>query len=974
MKFYKAVAAAVAAVVFSSLLVAGPAQAADCTDWVFLGARGSGEPANAPASGVGTKLDGLYQGIKQRVEEEGLTMRAEGVVYPAVPISGSLSAIATAITALLPIGKKYRKSVAEGAAAFQQQISTNRTSCPNSRIILAGYSQGGEALNIASYKLSPSDKASIGGVFIYGDPWFNADDKIANVGTYDPYHHGLFNRRGIWEQDGFNNAVSICNGADPVCNSTAIGPDGKPYRDVQYLRDYYLAHGITDPFEPHTTGIQNVQRDTALLAQQMGLTGIDTPELGTADVYSFVINAGDFIADIGQAVDSVIAAADAISTKNANAIFQLDIVMNPESTDERGNTVAGYGTGYASKEGYKELFLSVRSDVTQYTLVTSTDTDVRNMVTNGIHWLRGWQEPKTLVFVSSTAPKSEYMPELISDAKEAGVSVFQADLKTGILDPVGRQSRQSAPSAQDTSSAESDMSALTEATGGAVFTGSDAITRAGAAAAARPQVTMSRSPGATAGQPVQFSAVDSYPDLQNTATEYVWNFGTGTPVGQWDLTTATPEVQTVFPAAGTYDVQMKAVTAEGVGHILSEKVTVVASTGAVPSRVTALTAVPTADSVSLSWPSDPTATIYQVLDANGVIVDSFGASANVGPVLTWVQRQLPLGTKSTFSVRAGNAFGMSPLGTAVSTTTAPAAVLSADSRVTSSGYESVAGDVWVKGSFTCASGDRYSGSIIATGNVSVGTDCAVAGNVIAGGSVTLARYSAVEGDVRSVGVVTAQDTTARVDGDANSRTTASIANSSTSFATLVGGTLTVNDTTVVTPAAPTKPSVVVPTSTMSWKDFRAQIVTALKSANPAFVDTMSACALPFIDASAPVRITTKTVVNATQASSGCASVDLGAASFELAADLTIYTTAASQAHGTRPLTAVSVDAAPRKLSILSVAGALNLNKGIKGGVFSLITGGVITIGIGSDFVGTAHGGTVALNGYGVVRHPAKAGG
>lgn len=116
---------------------AGVAQAdPGCPDVHWFGAAGSGQrdgdlTANA---GMGDDIYQSYRDLQKLVERDGRTMTAEAVEYPAVPVPDDDGGIGEWLG--------FMGSVDAGATALGNQYAAFTQRCPESKVVLAGYSQG----------------------------------------------------------------------------------------------------------------------------------------------------------------------------------------------------------------------------------------------------------------------------------------------------------------------------------------------------------------------------------------------------------------------------------------------------------------------------------------------------------------------------------------------------------------------------------------------------------------------------------------------------------------------------------------------------------------------------------------------------------------------------------------------------------------------------------------------------------------
>ena len=119
------------------LALAGATASADpgCPDVHWIGAAGSGErgPEATINGGMGRVVYQSFNALKQLVEQDGRTITAEAVEYPAieVPEDGGMLDWAN-----------FMGSVDTGAAALGGQYESFVQRCPATKVVLAGYSQG----------------------------------------------------------------------------------------------------------------------------------------------------------------------------------------------------------------------------------------------------------------------------------------------------------------------------------------------------------------------------------------------------------------------------------------------------------------------------------------------------------------------------------------------------------------------------------------------------------------------------------------------------------------------------------------------------------------------------------------------------------------------------------------------------------------------------------------------------------------
>ena len=150
-----ACAAAVAGAAFVGL-TAGTAHAdPGCPDVHWIGAAGSGERVDPTAdAGMGRVTFQSYRDLARLLQEDGRTITAEAVEYPAVavPVDGDLMGWAG-----------FMNSVDAGAAALGAQYASFAQRCPATKVVLAGYSQGAMVVhrNLQALADSPNVAAAL---------------------------------------------------------------------------------------------------------------------------------------------------------------------------------------------------------------------------------------------------------------------------------------------------------------------------------------------------------------------------------------------------------------------------------------------------------------------------------------------------------------------------------------------------------------------------------------------------------------------------------------------------------------------------------------------------------------------------------------------------------------------------------------------------------------------------------------------
>src|SRR5215212_2761759 len=217
------VAACAAAVAGSALLgfASGTANAAPgCPDVHWMGAAGSGERTDYEVvqnEGMGAIVNQSYQALAQQLAQEGRTITAEAVNYPAEDVPADAG-----------VGDwlDYMGSVDAGTAALGAQYANFTARCPESKVVLAGYSQGAMAVhrNLVTIGANPNMAAAL----LIADGDRHPDDTTVNIGTAstDPEKTGgaaqdwpiLAHAPAILPANIGVRTISVCDAGDAVCD------------------------------------------------------------------------------------------------------------------------------------------------------------------------------------------------------------------------------------------------------------------------------------------------------------------------------------------------------------------------------------------------------------------------------------------------------------------------------------------------------------------------------------------------------------------------------------------------------------------------------------------------------------------------------------------------------------------------------------------------------------------------------------
>jgi Mg-chelatase subunit ChlD len=630
-------------------------RAAGCPEYEFIGARGSGESAQPNTSypayaadnhyGMGTVIFDTYSRLIGLVGAD--RVAAYGVHYPAVGLTDSISDYMNAAGAFLhiePLGS-YTDSVRQGTQDVQNHIESMHASCASTRFILAGYSQGAQAVGDALQTMPAADRQLVAGATFFGDPLFNAESWSSKAS--DSEHFGVLGVRSEWDASLFGHVFSYCQPHDPICGISKKA--SIPLVGDIYYRDFPWFRG----FGPHGDYIP--KGDTTDAARQLArLLGAATPSAGTVplDLVFAIDTTGSMGGIIGQVKNNVTSLAQSIAAASSNYRFALvDYKDGPEQGDPyRAQVDLGFTTDV-------QAFSNATATLSAY-----GGGDYPESVYSGVMMALNlpWRDGvKKAVIVIGDAPGKD--PEPVT-----GYTLATVQAKALAVDPAQVYTVAASLSSDVTGF----MAALANATGGttAQTNGSTDVVSALQSSI----VAVGSAPVADAGgpytgivnDPVTFSAGGSRDDSENI-THYDWDFNGD---GVYDVTTDSPITSHAFVVAGTYQVTLRTRSASGLAGIATSTVTVT-NAPALPGPVQALTATPGDGTVTLQWTegSGGTPAWYTITDGAGTVLDRVSAEPDGSAPTGWVDQNLANGTSYVYKVSAGNVSGESALAGPVTT-------------------------------------------------------------------------------------------------------------------------------------------------------------------------------------------------------------------------------------------------------------------------------------------------------------------
>lgn len=198
---------------------AGSAQASPgCPDVHWIGVAGSGERDDPSVdAGMGRVVYNSLSDLSRWVQQDGRTMTAEAVVYPAAPVPADGD--------LLGWGG-FMSSVDAGVAALGNQYAAFTQQCPASEVVLAGYSQGAMVVhrNLTALSASPNLAAALlvaDGDRLPADPTVNLGTATALPGTGKGVAQDwpiLAHAPAPLPVSVGSRTISVCDRGDAVCD------------------------------------------------------------------------------------------------------------------------------------------------------------------------------------------------------------------------------------------------------------------------------------------------------------------------------------------------------------------------------------------------------------------------------------------------------------------------------------------------------------------------------------------------------------------------------------------------------------------------------------------------------------------------------------------------------------------------------------------------------------------------------------
>jgi hypothetical protein len=600
-----ALGALIAALVATSLFALAPRSSAapGCPDYLFVGARGSGQDYHRDTKGdygVGSTVFAFYQELNDDLYGTGLDIELDPVPEPPYQATGINFGVGAGAFFHLPAA--YENSVRVIEPWVRQEVSSRLASCPDTKLVLSGYSQG--AQGVADAMQRDINPAVVVGAAFFGDPYFNPRSP-GDRGSFDPDRIGILGVRPQYGPSLAHKVFSYCRDKDPICQGF-----------IRYTTFSHLTTWDTGQHGRYATSGDPSETDTemaadnvaALIRADQGVDGnpIDEPAPRSLSGPLDVAFAIDSTGSMGGIIDSVKqnVADIAANLQAADPDFRVALVDYKDAEP------------YSDDAYQAEVDQGFTSDLGQF------DSAVQGLYADG-----GGDAPESVYTGMMTALGLPWRPGahkemiVIGDAGGHPVDPITGYTATDVvskslsLDPVAVDA---VPASQE---AEETFASVAAETGGSVIP----VEGEAAESVIRSIQATQTVPVATLGEeiyegfedePIALSAAGSYSPLGRPLT-FEWDFDDD---GVTDETTTTPMTEHTF--AGGYDGPVTVRVSDEKGQAAVAQATVRATGVAPPPPGTPAPPVltPGDESVTATWsapaPGGPV-DLYQLSDAVG---------------------------------------------------------------------------------------------------------------------------------------------------------------------------------------------------------------------------------------------------------------------------------------------------------------------------------------------------------------------
>ena len=556
------------------------AVAAGCKDVEFIFARGSGSEFG------GRNETAWRNGLTEQLKTTSLTYdfyelglkEYDGAQYPAYSVGfenwRSAFTAFTAVFDALNIGR-FNRSVEQGVTELVGRVKSVSSSCPNTKFVLGGYSQGALVVDRAAKKLKPE---RIAYVATFGDPNLYVPEgrglinppacrgeNLSKYRIYAPDCHaytGLLGTNKPYEPAGAEGRVGLwCTKTDIFCSGTLnlkdlIG-DHLVYRDngLYYSAAKTIIKSVLKLFptkKPTVATKTYAKRDTAIL--------IDTT--------------GSMASVIDQyRAEALRLASETLSSGGRVALFEYRDLDDPYNTHK----ILDFGCTYAEfKAAIENLSVDGGGDVPESVLSGAL------YAMNNLAWRPG--ATKSLIVLTDAS---------YHDPDRDGTTLEMVTRRSLEIDPVNIYAI-----VPDTT--VPDYATLTTATNGRTFTLSDDLSLSTDYLLARPEVNFALEE--YSGKPGEAFSFAAETDDENLT--YDWDLDLD---GEFETLNADSIVTKTYSAPISGFVQVRVTDENGLSSTASAKVAVSYDAGEASPEI--LTVSRAGDNVNFTTSSNTYATL-----------------------------------------------------------------------------------------------------------------------------------------------------------------------------------------------------------------------------------------------------------------------------------------------------------------------------------------------------------------------------
>ncbi|MCX2746270.1 cutinase family protein [Arthrobacter sp. MI7-26] len=218
-----------------------------CPAVLFIGARGSGEKDDKKSHGMGPEVYQIYERMASDLKGK-LSVKSIPVSYTAASVDvlklskkevAALAGLLVTLPASLPaLGafagvyvtnhlNPYLASIKDGLTSAMDELTTEASQCPDTKFVLAGYSQGAMVMHELLLRLSDPNNAEgpaylkrIAATVVIADPDKKSLTRAVSLGTAAVAAQGIHSALLPGDQDipVGTAAYDVCNLGDIVCD------------------------------------------------------------------------------------------------------------------------------------------------------------------------------------------------------------------------------------------------------------------------------------------------------------------------------------------------------------------------------------------------------------------------------------------------------------------------------------------------------------------------------------------------------------------------------------------------------------------------------------------------------------------------------------------------------------------------------------------------------------------------------------